>query len=80
MSRLFPNAAPASSTPRGAPRRRDLVWLALMAGLGLAAPAASADSWPSKPVTIVVPFPAGGGTDAFAARSPPSSPSSWACR
>ncbi|WP_374109928.1 Bug family tripartite tricarboxylate transporter substrate binding protein [Pelomonas sp. CA6] len=66
MSRLFPNAAPASSTPRGAPRRRDLVWLALMAGLGLAAPAASADSWPSKPVTVIVPFPAGGGTDAFA--------------
>ncbi|MCH7344580.1 tripartite tricarboxylate transporter substrate binding protein [Pelomonas sp. CA6] len=37
-----------------------------MAGLGLAAPAASADSWPSKPVTVIVPFPAGGGTDAFA--------------
>jgi len=26
----------------------------------------AADNWPSKPITIIVPFPAGGGTDAFA--------------
>jgi tripartite-type tricarboxylate transporter receptor subunit TctC len=37
-----------------------------VAALTLAAGGAFAQSWPQKPVTFVVPFPAGGGTDAFA--------------
>ena len=35
--------------------------------LGIALPGqALAQTWPTKPVTIIVPFPSGGGTDAFA--------------
>ena len=37
------------------------LYLALMGSL-----AQAQSAWPSKPVTLVVPFPAGGGTDAFA--------------
>lgn len=39
--------------------------LSLIAGFGFCL-AASAQSWPERPVTLIVPFPAGGGTDAFA--------------
>jgi tripartite-type tricarboxylate transporter receptor subunit TctC len=47
-------------------------WLhsyAIATALALAAPfalAQGAAGWPARPVTIIVPFPAGGGTDAFA--------------
>jgi tripartite-type tricarboxylate transporter receptor subunit TctC len=48
--------------------RRLALRAALLCAAALAAsPWATAQStWPSKPVTIIVPFPAGGGTDAFA--------------
>ena len=49
-------------------RRRELLVGAAAAGLGTATTAtwAQASAWPTKPVNMVVPFPAGGGTDAFA--------------
>jgi tripartite-type tricarboxylate transporter receptor subunit TctC len=49
-----------------AQQRRD--FLKAMAALTGSLPvlAQAQSSWPSKPVTMVVPFPAGGGTDAFA--------------
>ena len=46
--------------------RRTALCLAV-AGLAAVSMAGHAQStWPSKPVTLIVPFPAGGGTDAFA--------------
>ena len=46
--------------------RRLVVAAACIAGLGAFAAPALAQQWPTKPVTIVVPFPAGGNTDTMA--------------
>jgi tripartite-type tricarboxylate transporter receptor subunit TctC len=48
-------------------RRQALITAAAGAAATLGVPGARAQAvWPTKPVNIVVPFPAGGGTDAFA--------------
>jgi tripartite-type tricarboxylate transporter receptor subunit TctC len=42
-------------------RRESLVWVSVALSTG-----AHAQTYPSKTITMVVPFPAGGGTDAVA--------------
>jgi tripartite-type tricarboxylate transporter receptor subunit TctC len=47
-------------------RRVSALTLAALATLSIGSSAAQAQSWPQKPIMFIVPFPAGGGTDAFA--------------
>jgi tripartite-type tricarboxylate transporter receptor subunit TctC len=47
-------------------KRKTLVAAAALLAAGFAAPLAQAQAWPSKPIKIVVTYPAGGLTDVFA--------------
>jgi tripartite-type tricarboxylate transporter receptor subunit TctC len=46
--------------------RRDVLRLGAASAALMAVGSHAQSTWPTKPVTLIVPFPAGGGTDAFA--------------
>ena len=53
-------------TPTFRPSRRQVLRTAAAAAALGSGAVVRAQAWPNKPVTLIVPFPAGGGTDAFA--------------
>ncbi len=60
---------PAKGKSHGISRREALGWsgaLALSGAVGLAQAQPKAQAWPSRPVRIVVPYPAGGSSDVIA--------------
>ena len=48
------------------PSRRDLLQAATAGMVAFSVGSQAQSAWPAKPVNVIVPFPAGGGTDAFA--------------
>src|SRR5436853_6296429 len=69
--RLARRAALGDHCIKSLPKREDHVLrpfavLALVVVTSSGSPAAAQDSWPSKPITVIVPFGAGGNTDSLA--------------
>jgi putative tricarboxylic transport membrane protein len=69
--RLAQRAALGDHSIKSLPKREDHVLrpfavLALVVVISHGSPAAAQDSWPSKPITVIVPFGAGGNTDSLA--------------
>src|SRR5262245_1717990 len=61
-----PHHAPGRAPPGDTMNRIAKRSLALFAGLTVAATAALAQTWPTKPLNMMVPYPAGGPSDAIA--------------
>lgn len=55
-----------NTTPASRARRATTIVLGLFAWLGAVNPAAAQDAYPTKPITLVVPYPPGGSNDVFA--------------